>query len=259
MVADLKGCENEFGYAESVMTDDNAVYCFPGGKVNNIAKLDRFTGKTIWTSKATGDSTHFVSPILVELQSKKIFVSVSRNYVFGIDCSNGELLWKYGIAIKYEGDHANSPVYDAPYIYEITNDDNGKGTIKLELSADGKSIKEVWTNKTIKNNLGGFVVLNHKVFVLTENKNLNILDPQNGTVLEKIKAPFGGLIYADNKFIAYGTNGDVSLFNYDNGKLLPGGTFKVTKGSKEHFAHPVIANGVLYIRHGEALMAYKIK
>ncbi len=259
MVINLKGFMNEFGYAESVVTDDNAVYCFPGGKENNIAKLDRFTGKTIWTSKATGDTTHFVSPILVELQSRKIFVSVSRNFVFGVDCNNGELLWKYGIAMKYDGDHANSPVYDAPYIYEVTNDDNGKGTIKLELSADGKSVKEVWTNKTIKNNLGGFVVLDHKLFVLTENKNLNILDPQNGTVIEKVKAPFGGLIYANNKFIAYGTNGDVSLFNYENGKLLPGGTFKVTKGSKEHFAHPVIAGGVLYIRHGEALMAYKIK
>jgi outer membrane protein assembly factor BamB len=34
--------------------------------------------------------------------------------------------------------------------------------------------------------------------------------------------------------------------------------FKVTKGSKEHFAHPVINRGVLYIRHGEFLGAYSI-
>jgi hypothetical protein len=91
------------------------------------------------------------------------------------------------------------------------------------------------------------------------NKNLNILDPAKGTVTDKIKAPYGGLIFADNKFIVYGNNGDVSLFNYENGNLTPGGTFKITKGSKEHFAHPVIANGVLYIRHGEALIAYKVK
>ena len=30
-------------------------------------------------------------------------------------------------------------------------------------------------------------------------------------------------------------------------------------GSREHWARPVIHQGVLYIRHGEALMAYDIK
>ena len=259
MQSDLKGYLNEFSYAESVVTDENTVYCFPGGKEISVAALNRFTGKTIWTSKATGDTTHFVSPILVQLPARKIFVSVSRHSVFGVDCSNGELLWTYNIAFKYDGDHCNTPVYDAPYIYMVTNDENGKGAIKLELSSDGKSVREVWTNKQIKNELGGFVVVDHKLVVTTENKNLNVLSPATGVVEEKIKAPYGGLIFADNKFICYGNNGEVALYNYQNGQLTAGGTFKISKGSKEHFSHPVIANGILYIRHGEALMAYKIK
>jgi outer membrane protein assembly factor BamB len=102
-------------------------------------------------------------------------------------------------------------------------------------------------------------VINGKLFVTTENKNLNQLDPANGKVAYKIKSPYGNLIFADNKFIVYGNNGDVSLFNYEKGILVSGGTFKITKGSKEHFAHPVLASGVLYIRHGGALMAYKVK
>ena len=36
-------------------------------------------------------------------------------------------------------------------------------------------------------------------------------------------------------------------------------SFKITKGSGPHWTQPVIHKGVLYIRHGEALMAYKIK
>lgn len=259
MLKDLKGYLNEFSYSESVVTDDNNVYCFPGGTEINVAALDRFTGKTVWTSKATGDTTHFVSPILIELPARKLFVSVSRHYIFGVDCSNGELLWKYPIAFKYDGDHCNTPVFDAPYLYLVTAEDNGQGTIKLELSADGKSVKKIWNNSQIKNNLGGFVLVDHKVFVTTENKNLNVLNPADGMVEQKVRSPYGGLIFADNKFICYGNNGDVSLFNYENGKLTPGGTFKISKGSKEHFAHPVVANGVLYIRHGEALMAYRIK
>lgn len=259
MVNDLKGFMNEFSYAESVVTDDNAVYCFPGGEEISVAKLDRFNGKTIWTSAATGDTTHFVSPILVNLPSRKVFVSTSRNYVFGVDCETGDLLWKYHIAILHDGDHANTPVYQAPYLYVITNDDNGKGAIKLELASDGRSVKEVWTNKDVKNDMGGYILHDNKLFVTTENKNLNVLDPATGKVIEKTRSPFGGMLFADNKFIIYGTNGDVSLFNYEGGKLVPGGTFKVKMGTKEHFSHPVVSNGVLYIRHGEALMAYKIK
>jgi outer membrane protein assembly factor BamB len=259
MVKDLKGYMNEFGYAESFVTDEKLLYCFPGGPLNNIAALDRLTGKTVWTSKALGDTTHFCSPILINLPSRKIYVSVSRRWLFAVDCQNGELLWKYPVAFKYDGDHVNTPVYEAPYLYWVSGDENGNGAVKLELAADGKSVKEIWNNPQVRNSMGGLIVIDGKLFTTTENKNMNILDPAKGAVTDKIKAPYGGLIFADNKFLVYGNNGDVSLFNYENGKLTPGGTFKITKGSKEHFAHPVIANGVLYIRHGEALMAYKVK
>jgi len=259
MVKDMKGYLNEFGYAESFVTDDKNLYCFPGGTATNIAALDRLTGKSVWTSKALGDTTHFCSPILINLPSRKIYVTVSRHWLFGVDCKSGELLWKYKVAYKYDGDHVNSPVYEAPYLYWVSGDENGNGAVKLELATDGKSVKEIWSNPQVRNSFGGFVVIGGKMFVTTENKNLNILDPAKGTVADKIKAPYGGLILADNKFIVYGNNGDLSLINYENGKLTPGGTFKVDKGTKEHFAHPVIANGVMYIRHGEALMAYKVK
>jgi len=40
-------------------------------------------------------------------------------------------------------------------------------------------------------------------------------------------------------------------------KLL--GKTKVELGTEQHWAHPVINKGVLYVRHGEVLMAFKIK
>jgi hypothetical protein len=35
-------------------------------------------------------------------------------------------------------------------------------------------------------------------------------------------------------------------------------SFKITKGTKEHFSHPVIKNGILYQRRGDVLMAFNI-
>jgi len=39
----------------------------------------------------------------------------------------------------------------------------------------------------------------------------------------------------------------------------PVGQFAISAGNAEHWAHPTIANGRLYIRHGDALMAYDIR
>lgn len=55
----------------------------------------------------------------------------------------------------------------------------------------------------------------------------------------------------------YNDKGEVHLIDY-SGNLKDISSFKITKGSHEHFSHPVIDRGVLYIRHGEFLGAYKI-
>lgn len=36
-------------------------------------------------------------------------------------------------------------------------------------------------------------------------------------------------------------------------------SFKVPLGTGPHWSHPVIKDGILYIRHEDALMAYDIK
>jgi hypothetical protein len=36
-------------------------------------------------------------------------------------------------------------------------------------------------------------------------------------------------------------------------------SFEITMGTETHFSHPVIHQGVMYIRHGNTLMAYKVK
>ena len=57
----------------------------------------------------------------------------------------------------------------------------------------------------------------------------------------------------------YNQQGDIHLINPDKGKMEIVSYFRVPKGTKQHFSHPVIERGILYIRHGKALMAYPIK
>jgi len=50
--------------------------------------------------------------------------------------------------------------------------------------------------------------------------------------------------------------GNVALVKPNREKLDVISTFRVDEGKGPHWAHPVIHNGILYIRHGEVLMAY---
>ena len=53
--------------------------------------------------------------------------------------------------------------------------------------------------------------------------------------------------------------GTVYLVKPNPAAFEPVSQFAVSEGTDEHWAHPTIANGRLYIRHGDALMAYDIK
>lgn len=81
---------------------------------------------------------------------------------------------------------------------------------------------------------------------------------RSNTQVDSVKVRNGSILYADGLFVCYGNNGEVNLVNAVQGKLTVTGKLKIEKGSKDHFAHPVLADGVLYIRRGKGLMAYKV-
>lgn len=248
-----------FGYSESVVVNEDKVYCFAGGPNTNMAALNRFTGETVWSSEAMKDTFSYCSPILVQLESGNVLVTHSRHNLYAIDCSNGKVLGSYFLeGFEYDGEHCNSPVYSNGYVYFIGNDETGCGAVKLILSDNNKSLNEVWCNKSVKNNFNGYVKVGNRLFTTVEGNWLKALDIENGVVTDSIKVPTGSIISADNKLICYGMNGLVNLLSYTDDTFNSSGKFKVKNGTGLHFSHPVISNGVLYIRRGDALMAYKI-
>ncbi len=259
LVHDLGGLESMFGYSESVAVDDSKVYCFPGGNKNNTVALDRFSGDIIWSSEALHDTFSYCSPTFVELPSRKILLTHSRHNLYVLDCENGKALSSYGMDdYEYDGEHCNTPVYDNGFIYFIGNEKK-VGAVKLQLSRDGEQLTEVWRKPQIKNNFNGFIKTGNNLYTTVKGNWLKALNTKNGAVTDSVKVATGSLILADNKFICYGMNGEVSLISKTGDKLNPESSFKVKEGTGHHFSHPVVKNGVLYIRHGDALMAYKIK
>lgn len=260
MIGGLDGKIGFFGYSESLFVDGKNVYCFPGGVESNIVALNKLTGKVVWTSKAMGDGVSFCSPIVINLPTSNILVTVSHEYLMGLDTKNGELLWSYKEdSVKREGEYCNSPVYSDGFIYGVSGVPKGRGAFKIALSPDGKNIKEIWHNTKVLNKMGGFVKVEDKLYSSSMDHKLKVMNAKSGMVMDSLQNLFGSVIYSDDQLYCYTDNGNVNLINVSEPKMEVVSKFKIVKGTKEHFAHPVISNGVLYIRHGNALMAYEIK
>ena len=69
----------------------------------------------------------------------------------------------------------------------------------------------------------------------------------------------GSITYADGMFYTYGEKGSVGLIKASPHDFRLVSSFKINHGSKEHWAHPTVVHGRLYIRHGNAIMAYEVK
>jgi outer membrane protein assembly factor BamB len=254
------------GFSEAPVVSDDKVFCTPGGKEYNVVALDRFSGEIIWSCKGMGEQMGYNPGNLIELPSRKIYVTFSAYHLLGIDAKTGELLWTHmqdnTPVEKREpgiGDtHSNNVIFDDGFIYYAVGD--GNRGVKLKLSDDGSEISEVWRTPDLDTYMSGFVKLGDYIYGCgTRKKNLKSFNAETGEVVDSIKTGTGAVIAAENMLYYYNWGGELSLLGCENGKLKKRSSFKINRGTKEHFSHPVIKNGVLYQRRGDALMAFDIR
>ena len=251
----------QWGMAESLLVDGNTIYCTPGGPENNVVALNRFNGETIWTSIGNRQPSAYCSPILVEHNNTRLIVTMTAESIIGLDAGTGEFYWSIE---QQQGNkiHANSPVYHKGKILCSSSSSKSKhgGTVQIQLSDDGKKADVRWRREKITNLMSGFILNDGFIFGSLYNKSdWYCLNWETGETEYSLKALYSGVIvYADGLFYCYSHRGEMALADADHKEFNLISSFNVPLGTKQHWAHPVINNGRLYIRHGNALMAYDI-
>jgi outer membrane protein assembly factor BamB len=266
MKDDLNGQYPLFGYSEAVAVDGDLVFCTPGGHDTNVVALNRFTGEIAWINKGVGQRPGYNQPKIIKLPSRNIFVTFTAYEMLGLDTKTGKLLWKHDqVNVKPEerkpgmGDtHSNTVLFEDGFIYYAEGD--GNGGIKLKLSQDGSSIEQIWHNPEFDSYMGGIVKLGDYLYGCgTAKRDFRCVNATSGETEQILKINSGAVIAADEMLYYYNFAGEVMLITPDPGNMEVVGKFRMSKGEKEHFAHPVINDGKLYVRHGNVIQAYNIK
>lgn len=252
----------QFGHSESALIYGDHLICVPGGKENNVVALNRFTGDIVWSSKGNGEEATYNSPILIEIGEQRLVIAMSSGSVMGIDAVTGEMYWRVE-QTQQNKIHANTPLFaDGRLVVSSADPTSTSGLVQLELLDEGKKAEVVWRDRKFRNLLGGLVRVDSCIYGSTAfGSDWRVISWNSGETLVQNRDLGGGsIIFADDMFYCYTEReGEVALVDANPQKFEIISKFKIDLGSREHWARPVIHQGVLYIRHGEALMAYDIK
>ena len=266
-----KGTYGRWGIAEALLIDGDKIYYSPGGPETMTIALNKATGEILWKSVSINDKPGYISPILINYAGRKMIVNVSIGYVFGVDASNGEILWKVPHEQssdpnmrRYELIKCTTPLYNDGMVY-VTGGYDTPGMM-VKMGDDGKSANVAWTDSILDDHHGGVVLVNGYIYgsnwLNNANGNWCCIDWNTGKKMwEENWNCKGSIISAEGMLYIYDEKyGNVGLLKANPEKFDLVSSFQVTLGNAGPFwAHPVIHNGILYLRHTNALMAYNIK
>ena len=231
----------------------------PGSEKYHVVALNKSTGELIWSSKGAtkDDMAGYATPIFISDQQVPQVVAMMADHIIGVDIANGQLLWSHYHTNKFR-EHPNTPEYYDGMVLGMS--DYGKGSEMLRLTNGGQSVEKVWENTDISHKTGNTLRFGDYVYASGEKTNWHCLHWQTGkTVYSDRTIGVGTIITADGALYLYSEKGEMALVKPNPEKFELVSKFDVTLGTEQQWAHPVIYQGVLYIRHGDSLMAYRIK
>jgi outer membrane protein assembly factor BamB len=251
-----------WGLAESLLIDGNNLICTPGGEAVGIAALDKRNGRTVWKSQGTHDKPGYCSPIVFEYKGLRQIVTLMAKSIAGFDAETGKLLWQVEHVTPYD-ENINMPIFHEGYIFASTRT---TGSRLLRLNVDGKnaSVEQVWESKQLEPQHGGILLLGNYLYGACRTSGLGpwvCLDFKTGKrMFSEQGIGTGSLTYADGLVYALNHKRIVALVEATPQQFKIISQFKLPEGGKgPTWAHPVVCNGCLYIRHGNHLYCYDIK
>lgn len=279
-----------WNFRESPLIDGDKLICTPGAPDATIVALDKVTGKTIWKSKmpaaaappaggpggrpgkfGPSGGAAYASAIVVDYAGQRQYVQLTAKALIGVAASDGKVLWRYDKPANIPmGINCSTPLFQDGQIFASSAYGAGGGLVKLiQDGKDGVKAEEVYFTKKMQNHHGGVIVVDGCLYGAhggNEGGNLACLDFKTGKVLwdtreddRKIKK--GSLTMADGR-LYYRTEdaGTVLLVEPNREKYVERGRFEQPDRTRQMaWAHPVIANGKLYIRDQNTLFCYDVK
>jgi outer membrane protein assembly factor BamB len=259
----FQGKKDGFGRAKSLLIDGDRVICCPGG-ATAMAALDKKTGQTFWKSPSAGEPAGYASPILAEYQGLRMVFTMASKSLICVNANSGELLWRFEHYTPRYVANCVTPIYDNGHVFVSGGYGLGSALLKIDVK-DGRSTAEpVWRSEDLDNRHGGVILVDGCLYGSAHFKNgakWICLDWKTGRKLYAEKGVGeGSLTCADGMLYTMSEHGKIGLVRPTPAGYQLVSQFKLPAGGEgPAWAHPVVCDGRLYLRHDDRLYAYDVR
>jgi outer membrane protein assembly factor BamB len=183
--------------------------------------------------------------------------------------SDGTFLWRYDKPANGWGINCTTPIYHDGMVFASSAYGGGAGLAKLSKDASGSvKAEEVYATTEMQNHHGGMILLDGCLYgasggneggalVCLDFKTGKVLWDQRGTAGRRAK---GSLALADRRLYYRMESGTMLLLEPSPKQYIERGRFEQPDRRRQPaWAHPVIANGRLYVRDQDILFCYDVK
>lgn len=265
--SDFAGTPGNWAYAESPLVDGDLLICSPGGPQSTVVALNTKSGDLIWKCPVPGgDEAAYASPIVLQTDTGKQYVSFLQKGLVGIDAKSGQFLWRYDRTAQGSPANIPTPISDANHVYSAASRSGG-ALVKVSKSDDKFQAAEIYFSPKLPNTIGGAVKLGGHLYGTT-GQALVCTDFLTGAIRWEERTPLapGSACFADGRLYLHAENtGEVALLEvspdgfHEKGRFTPAGVPDHSGRQPKAWAYPVVANGKLYIRDLDSLWCYDIR
>ena len=264
LLREAGGRNISWGISESPLVLGDRVLVSPGGRNAGFAAFDRDTGELLWS--AGGDEAGYASPLPVDLAGAPHIVYFSGERAAGIRADDGAVLWSYRRASNRTANIATPILVSnrggAAEVF--LSSDYGTGGALLALRSDGAggvTAEEKYFTRNMRVH-HATPVLHDGVLYGFSGSIFSALDIETGALFWRDRSiRKGSLTFADNRLYVFSERGDVALVEPSRAGYEERGRFEFRRqdrSGENTWSHPVVANGLLYLRDQDVLLAYDV-
>lgn len=260
-----------WGYSESPLVDGDLVLCTPGGDDAMIVALNKSSGEEVWRSKAPDlgakkKGAGYSSIVVSHAGGVKQYVQLVGQGVIGVRASDGKHLWGYADVANGTA-NIPTPIVHGDYVFATSGYGTGAALLKLSKEGtDGVSAKEVYflNANTLQNHHGGVVLVDGHLYCgHGHNRGMpTCVRLEDGEVVwGDVRGEGSGsaaVLYADGHLVFRYQSGEVVLIEATTDGYKMKGVLTPEYQEGKSWAHPVIVNGMLYLREQDKLMCYDV-
>jgi outer membrane protein assembly factor BamB len=249
-----------WGFASSPLVVDDLVIVHAAGAPDGRAAVacDIASGEPRWFGQAGGGS--YSSPHLATIDGVRQIVIMTGEGAFSLEPETGDLLWKHEWPMGAGGERIVQPaILDGGDILIGTT--GGMGTRRISVSSDAAgawTTDEVWTSRGLKPYYNDLVVHGETAFGFDESI-LAAIDLATGDREWKGGRYGNGqmLLLADQDLLlVISERGELALVRASVERFEEVARVQALEGKT--WNHPIVADGVVYVRNAEEAAAYRL-